>query len=78
MNSSKKLKIYSKNYFLFQSKLDMQGIGGSSGEKPATKGKEDVKCKACDKVVRKDEMKKHWDQHHKDRGKTPSWKFKAP
>ena len=56
----------------------MQGIGGSSGEKPATKGKEDVKCKACDKVVRKDEMKKHWDQHHKDRGKTPSWKFKAP
>ena len=56
----------------------MSGIGCSSAKKPATKGKEDVKCKACDKVVRKDEMKKHWAQHHKDTGKAPSWKFIVP
>ena len=35
----------------------MSGAGGSREKKPPTKGKEDVKCNACDKVIRKDEMK---------------------
>ena len=55
----------------------MSGAGGSRDKKPPTKGKEDVKCKACDKVIRKDEMKKHWEHHHKELGKTPQWKFLA-
>ena len=36
----------------------MSGAGGSRDKKPPTKGKDDVKCKACDKTIRKDEIKK--------------------
>ena len=34
----------------------------------STKGKENVKCKECDKIIRKDEMTKHWNNKHKHLG----------
>ena len=55
----------------------MSGEGGSKGKKFLTKGKENVKCNVCDKILRKDEMKKHWEHHHKDLGKTAQWKYLA-
>ena len=33
----------------------------SGSGKQTTKGKENVKCKECDKIIRKDEMTKHWE-----------------
>ena len=35
---------------------------------PITKGKEVVKCNACFKIKRKDDMKNHWEKYHKDKG----------
>ena len=47
----------------------------SGSGKQTTKGKENVKCKECDKIIRKDEMTKHWENKHKHLGGQPKWKF---
>ena len=57
-------------------------MSGNSSKKdvkktPTTKGKETVKCSVCDKELRKDEMKKHWENKHKHLGSQPSWKHIA-
>ena len=50
----------------------MTGKGSTS-----TKGKENVKCKECNKIIRKDEMPKHWENKHKHLGGQAMWKHIA-